>query len=134
VSFGAGALMGIVPGIDNTGFGVGYGSLTLGNRNDNFTFGLGYGYADGDWSSTPTISLSGMFRLTSKSYFITENYWFGIQDFGLLSLGGRTAWSNIALDYGGVIPLGGDGLYIIPWLGVSIPFGKPNDLGIEKSR
>jgi hypothetical protein len=59
---------------------------------------------------------------------ITENYWFGSDNGGLISLGGRTAWKNIALDYGGIIPYGIDATVIIPWLGISVPFGKKNVL------
>lgn len=121
---GAGALAGTVLGEKETGFGVAYGTATMGSKDKNLTMGLGYGFGSGGWADSPTISVSAMVRGSEKFYFMTENYWFGIGDFGLISFGGRTAWPNLALDYGGVIPIGLDEAFIMPWLGISVPFGR----------
>ncbi len=124
---GAGALLGTVTGGEGS-FGMAYGTATIGSRNNNMSLGLGYGYADGEWADVPLITLSGMFRTGRRSYFLTENYFLDVGDeiFGLISVGGRIQYANLSLDYGGFIPVGSDvdNLFIIPWLGVSIPFGN----------
>ncbi len=126
VSIGAGVLIGGVLGEPNTGFGVMYGTLTLGNRDKNLSMGLGYGYSGGDWASYPTISVSGMVRTGPRGYFLTENYYFGGQaGFLMLSIGGRRIIKKTGLDFGLVIPSDtGGSLVAIPWLGFSVPFGK----------
>ena len=122
-SLGAGGLVGSVIGENEGVFGVAYGITTFGSRDVNASVGFGYGYGGNSWAESPTVSLSAMVRASKKFYLITENYWFGIDDIGLISLGGRTAWPSVALDYGGIIPIGADETIIIPWLGISVPFG-----------
>lgn len=127
-NLGAGALVGTVLGESETGFGIVYGLSTFGTPDNNVTFGLGYGFAAGEWASSPMINLNGMFRLTSRGYFITENYYINVGDGGvaLLMLGGRWIIKDAALDYGFVIPAGVNinSFVAIPWLGFTIPFGK----------
>ncbi|NQU53223.1 MAG: hypothetical protein HQ522_11870 [Bacteroidetes bacterium] len=129
VNLGAGALMGTVLGESETGFGIVYGLSTFGTPNNNVTLGLGYGYAGGEWSSTPLININAMFRITSRGYFITENYYInaGGESVGIMMLGGRWIINKAALDYGFVIPVGDIGAFVaIPWLGFTIPFGNKN--------
>lgn len=129
VNLGAGALMGTVLGESETGFGIVYGLSTFGTPNNNVTLGIGYGYAGGEWSSSPLININAMFRITSRGYFITENYYInaGGESFGLMMLGGRWIINKAALDYGFVIPVGDIGAFVaIPWLGFTIPFGNKN--------
>lgn len=68
-----------------------------------------------------------MARLSSKTYFLTENYFIGIDDFwvGMLSMGARSIIGKVGLDYGLFIPISSeiDGLYAFPWLGLTVPFG-----------
>lgn len=125
VSIGAGGLIGGVLGEADTGFGVLYGTLTLGNRDKNLSLGLGYGYSGGDWANYPTISMSGMVRTGPRGYFLTENYYFGGgANFLMLSFGGRRIIKKTGLDFGLVIPSDtGGSLVAIPWLGFSVPFG-----------
>lgn len=125
-SFGVGGLFGTVTGEEDSSFGIVYGSATVGNRNKNFTFGLGYGYVGDDWASHPTLSFSGMIRTGKQGYFITESYFVSASDesLGLIGLGGRRIFNSVSLDYGGIIPIGGDGFGIIPWLGLVVSFGK----------
>lgn len=127
-NLGGGVLAGTVLGEDAGGFfGIAYGLGTIGSRDKNLTVGLGYGFADGEWARRPTFTLSGMLRTGKKGYLLTETF---IIDVGtttgaLIALGGRTVWDSIALDYGGIIPAGDVGtLIVIPWLGISVPFGK----------
>jgi hypothetical protein len=125
---GGGALIGTVLGEDVGGpFGIAYGIATVGSRDKNFSFGIGYGFADGEWGDIPTFSLNGMIRIGKRGYILTENYFIsaGGETVGLISLGGRTVWSKIALDYGGILPVGSETeAVIVPWLGISIPFGR----------
>jgi len=115
----AGGLFGTVIGNDfNNTFGLGYGSFTLGNHNRNINLSIGYGMADGDWSEAPTISIGGMAKLTKRFYLISENYL--VFDTYIFSLGGRTVFRDLSLDYGFIYPLEFEGA--LPWLGITIPF------------
>lgn len=128
LNLGAGALIGTVAGEANTGFGIIYGIATLGSKNKNFNVGLGWGYADGEIASNPTVNISCMIRTGAKGYFMSENYFIGTpENFVVLaSLGGRRIIKHVGLDFGAFVPLGGDveEFVAIPWLGVTIPFGK----------
>lgn len=128
INLGVGALVGTVLGESETGFGILYGLSTFGNPDNNVTIGMGYGFAGGEWAKTPLINLNGMFRLTSRGYFITENYFVSLGDGGLmiLSMGGRWIIKKAALDFFLIIPAGADiGAFIaIPSIGFTIPFGK----------
>lgn len=126
VNLGGGAIFGTVVGENEGGLGLVYGLSTFGSSNNNVTVGLGYGFAGGEWASSPVINLNGMFRVTSRGYFITENYFVsaGGDSVFVTMLGGRWIIKRAALDYGLVIPLGDIGTFVaIPWLGFTIPFG-----------
>ncbi len=123
---GGGALLGTVIG-NGGSYGIVYGTSTFGSRDKNMTIGVGYGYVDDEFADTPAINLSAMIRTGKRGYFITENYFVssGGDTAGLLSFGGRRLWSNVALDYGGIIPVGsGADLAVIPWLGIVFSFGR----------
>lgn len=122
-ALGAGALIGTVLGEDDASFGFLYGTSTFGNRDNNLTVGLGYGYAGEDFAQRPTFTLSGMVRTGKRGYILTENYLFSSdnESGGIVSLGGRTVWTRVSLDYGGFIPVGDDVEFGIgPWLGIMI--------------
>ena len=127
-NLGGGALMGTVLGEEDTGFGILYGRSTLGSKDKNVSLGLGYGYAGGSWAKAPMINLNTMIRFGPKGYFISENYF--IQTEGttalIFTLGGRHIIQNAGLDYGLVIPIISDmdSFIALPWLGITIPFGK----------
>lgn len=127
-NLGAGALMGTVAGESNTGFGILYGIATFGSKDKNLNVGLGWGYADGEIASNPTVNISFMIRTGAKGYFISENYFIGTpENFVVMtSLGGRRIIKHVGLDFGAFVPIGGDvdAFVAIPWLGVTIPFGK----------
>lgn len=107
-------------------FGIAYGVVSAGNKDQNFNVGVGLAFAEGETADAPVISLGAMKRLTRRTYLITENYIYPSKDFkfGLISLGGRTVWQRISVDYGGVIPVAEDlgGFFVFPWLGFSVPF------------
>lgn len=127
LNVGVGGLFGTVAGLEETGFGLAFGHLTLGPRDRNVTFGMGYGYAGGDWANRPTLSIASSIRTGPRGYFMTENYYISTGDTGggLLSFAGRRLYKKTALDYGLILPLGTGGVLIaVPWLGLTIPFGK----------
>ena len=126
VHLAAGAVIGGVLGEESGGASLVYGVSTLGTRDTNLSIGLGYGYAGSEWSSTPTLTLSGMTRIGRTTYLITENYVFPGSDVaGVISAGIRWAPENFAVDFGLVRPLDVEGSFIgLPWLGVTIPFGQ----------
>lgn len=121
-TIGVGGLFGAIIG-DGTTFGIGFGSFTLGNRNYNLSFSLGFGMVDGEWSSNPVMTLSGMARVSRKTYLLTENYFFP-DNLTLLSFGARSFAGRVGIDYGLFLPMQVDIFIAIPWLGVTIPFGK----------
>lgn len=86
-----------------TNFGITYGTATYGNRNDNATLGLGWGFFDGEFSSKPNITLSGMKRIKKRLSLVTENWFVPIEDnshYGILSYGLRFFSERIAVDLG----------------------------------
>ncbi len=127
-NLGIGAFTGTVIGEANSGFGILYGLATVGNRNTNLTLGMGYGYAAGSFAKSPMISLAGMVRVSPRGYLLTENYYIKVdtESLTMISLGGRSILGKAGLDYGLVLPLSKDieTIFGIPWLGVTIPFGK----------
>ncbi|WP_157578511.1 hypothetical protein [Pontibacter roseus] len=98
---GGGVLYANVIGIeeDFSGLGIGYGLATYGNSDDNATLGLGYGFVDGEFSSKPVITLSGMKRISRRAALVTEN-WLVPADgyYGVLSYGVRFMGERITVD------------------------------------
>lgn len=129
LNLGGGAIVGAVVGATNSGFGIVFGVSTFGSRDNNLSLGLGYGYAAGGWAKTPLVNLSGMARIGSRSYFVTDNYFiaFGNKLTAIFSFGGRSIIKRSAgLDYGLVVPVYSDmgNFFAIPWLGITVPFGN----------
>ncbi|WP_250431861.1 hypothetical protein [Pontibacter ruber] len=81
--------------IEFSGLGMGYGIATYGNSDNNATLGVGYGFVDGDFSTKPFITLSGMKRASRRIAFVTENWlvpdnnYYGILSYGLRFMGER---------------------------------------------
>lgn len=128
INLGGGAIIGTVLGEDLGGFGIVYSVSTFGSRDNNVTFGIGYGFADGEFGQSPLINISGLSRISSRGYFISENY-IVISDGdigGIISLGGRWLIKKASLDFLLVIPYGGDiGAFVaFPVIGFAIPFGS----------
>ena len=110
----------------NYDMGIAYGVLTYGSRNNNITAGLGYGFQEGELAAMPTLTLSGMARISERISLVTEN-WFvsgedGYQAFVSFSV--RYMLDKVSLDFGFVNPVQ-FGLAIgIPVIGLVIPFKK----------
>lgn len=128
INVGGGVLVGTLIGEASDPVGLAYGVVTAGNRDANVTFGMGYGFVGSDFGETPVFTLSGMVRVSRKGYLLTENYLISAEgeSFTLLSLGGRTVWPKVSVDYGLLIPIISemDGLIALPWLSFVVPFGK----------
>ncbi|MFN8239453.1 MAG: hypothetical protein U0X39_01720 [Bacteroidales bacterium] len=129
-NIGTGAFLGTVLGEDTGVFGLMYGTGTVGSRDKNVSLGFAYGFAQDSWMDRPVINLSTMIRTGPRGYFISENYYFPIEGENLLlvSMGGRTIIRNVGLDYSLWLPFfeDMDGFVAIPFIGISIPFGKTN--------
>jgi hypothetical protein len=125
VNLSAGAFLGTLLGEDNSNFGIVFSTLTLGDRNKNINFGLGWGYMEDEWSDNPIINVSGMIRLSPRGYFLTENYFFPIEDesLGLLSLGYRHMIRTVGLDFGLYLPISSEvsDFVAIPIVGITLP-------------
>jgi hypothetical protein len=125
IHLAAGALIGGVIGEGSTGFGLVYGNATYGNRDKNLTVGLGYGYGGDEWSDTPLVNISGLYRTGKNFQWLAEIYFMpGIDGSGFGIFGGRWAPEKFAVDFGLGRPLSTYSFIGIPWLGVTIPFGN----------
>jgi hypothetical protein len=128
INVGGGALIASAIGEEADPLGLVYGVATFGNRNTNLNFGMGYGFAEGEWGKIPVYTLSGMIRVSRKSYMLMENYLISSdsETVTLISVGGRTVWPKVSVDYGLVIPVYEEmeNLVALPWLGFVIPFGN----------
>lgn len=126
-NLGAGVLAGTALGESDTGFGILYGIATVGSKDANLSLGLGYGFVSGEFSKAPMINVNGMVRVSPRGYLVTENYILSdsYSTTVILSFGGRTIIKDAGLDYGLIFPAtSGDGFFAVPWLGITIPFGK----------
>ena len=132
INLGGGVIAGTIIGEDADigGLGILYGVSTFGTPDNNVTLGLGYGFADGEWASSPLINLCGLFRLSSRFYFITENYYINIdgEGGGAIGLGGRWIIKKAALDVIFGIPVfpDMDEFLAVPLIGFTVPFGNKN--------
>lgn len=126
----AGAIVGTILGEEGTTFGILYSNATFGSRDANVSLGAGAMFAGGEWAPSPLINFSGMFRVTNRGYFITENYFIAADGEAvvMLSAGGRWIIKKAALDYGLFVPVSSDMefFFAMPWLGFTVPFGKTN--------
>jgi hypothetical protein len=123
---GVGALLGTLVGEVDATYGMLNAVATIGSRDTNVSFGLAYGFVEGELADRPLITIGAMLRTGSRGYIITENYFIHVegQTYGLIFLGGRRMFQNVGLDYGGFIPVGDERIIVVPWLGISIPFGR----------
>lgn len=127
-NIGAGALVGTVIGESNAGFGIAFATTTFGSRTNNLSIGLGQAFSSEGIASTPMVNISGIVRFSDKGFFMTENYYIGIDNnyMLMLSAGGRYIIRRASLDFGLLLPIisGEDVVVAIPWLGLTIPLNK----------
>lgn len=78
------------------------GFFTYGNTNNNITAAAGWGWADGEFSSKPILSISGMTRVSKRIAFVSENWifpmnpdenmsFYGVFSYGIRFLGEKTS-------------------------------------------
>ena len=77
------------------------GFATYGTTDHNVTAALGWGWFNGEFSSEPVISVSGMTRVSNKIGFVSENWivpnvgqdggYYGVFSYGIRFLGDNTA-------------------------------------------
>lgn len=108
--------------------GAFYGIATFGSKNKNVSIGLNYAFG-GNELSPPIFTINGKAKISKRTFLISDNFLYidnsGYQnENSLISiLGARTLFTGIALDYGGIIPIGDtlfEGLFIYPYLGIKI--------------
>lgn len=124
INVGLGVIAGAMLGDGGGTFGIAYGVGTFGNRDHNLNIGLGYGFTGEGWAKKPIITVSGMTRVSSKTYIMSENYF--INSVLILSVGGRSFVRKVGIDYALIMPLSNDmdGFFAFPVLGITLPFGN----------
>lgn len=106
------------------------GFFTYGNTNNNITAAVGWGWADGEFSSKPLFSVSGMARVSKRIALISENWILPISPdddnsiYGVFSYGIRFLGEKTSIDLAFINnPDIADWLVIgIPWLDFTINF------------
>ena len=112
---------------------------TFGKASQNVSVGAGWTFSKGRGGTyigkTPTINISGIFGVDGRNYFLFDNFFtFAtnedfISSFNLVSIAYRYSGKSFSLDLGIVVPLTEELEYtvtVLPWIGVSVPFGKTN--------
>jgi hypothetical protein len=78
LNLGLGALVGSGSWLEPSAFGgLGYGSLTLGNRNSNLSLSAGYAYVNdgnGESNYAPLMSVAGMTKIGKKVSFVFDSF------------------------------------------------------------
>jgi len=102
---------------------------TYGNKNNNITGALGWGWANGNFSSKPVITISGMTRLSKRVALVSENWivpavgsndnYYGIFSYGIRFLGEKTSIDLAFLNNHDIAKSMSIG---IPWLDFVINF------------
>jgi hypothetical protein len=102
---------------------------TYGNRNNNLTAAVGWGMADGEFSSKPLVTISGMVRASRRIAFVSENWIIpGVGDnegaYGIFSYGIRFLGEKTSIDFAFINnPDIASKLFIgFPWLDFVINF------------
>ena len=116
---------------DDNGLGIlPHIAISYGPREKNISFGVGYFLAEGQVVPYPIIDISGIIRVSRKTFLMMENHLTSDGSFvaGIAILGAKSMLSNSALSYGLGIPFSSDYMEFIgiPWIGLTIPFGKKN--------
>jgi hypothetical protein len=105
------------------------GTITYGNKNNNITAAIGWGSSDGEFSSKPVITISGMTRVSKRIGLVSENWilpnigdtggYYGIYSYGIRFLGEKI---SIDLAFINNPDIAQDIIIGIPWLDFVINF------------
>ena len=112
-SFASGLMYVRLPefGEDSFGFGIVFGTMTLGDKFNHFSTSIGFGYsttgADWEFQEKPIYNLSGNFRFSNSIAFVGESWVFpeGDLDDQLFALSLRFIGRKFAVDLGGLMTL-----------------------------
>lgn len=116
INIAAGAL---ILSAEGESTGLGYSLITLGSRDSNVSIGLARSF-EADISELLGI-LSANFRVSKKTYLITENYLSSGESFSFF--GARTMIGRGSIEYGIARPSGIDFIGV-PILGMTLPLHK----------
>jgi hypothetical protein len=105
------------------------GSFTYGNKNNNITATVGWGSSDGEFSSKPLITISGMTRVSKRIGLLSENWllpnagdnggYYGVYSYGIRFLGEKI---SIDLAFLNNKDIASEIIIGIPWLDFMINF------------
>jgi hypothetical protein len=105
------------------------GSFTYGNKNNNITATVGWGSSDGEFSSKPLITISGMTRVSKRIGLVSENWllpnlsdnggYYGVYSYGVRFLGEKI---SIDLAFINNKDIASEIIIGIPWLDFVINF------------
>ena len=105
------------------------GFFTYGNKNNNITAAIGWGSADGEFSSKPVITVSGMTRVANRIGLISENWLVpnidgGGSYYGIFSYGVRFLGEKISIDLAFINnkDIASEIIIGIPWLDFVVNF------------
>lgn len=127
VHVGVGAMLGNLIRFQGDGFGVTFGSMTVGTRDINASIGLAKGFDEGELSDQSMLTFGAMARTSKRSYVMVEGLLWDLDNEaeGGILIGGRSAGRRLTLDFGLIIPvIQGGTAFMLPWLSVSAPFGN----------
>ncbi len=108
--------------------GIGYGTVTFGNKEKNGSVGVGWAFGNGEISSKPVVTLSYMSRVARRVGLVTEN-WIIIPSQGsggaLLSGGVRFFGEKMSVDLALLSPVykGQRGFTAGPYVDFVVKFG-----------
>ncbi|NQT27110.1 hypothetical protein HQ585_17280 [candidate division KSB1 bacterium] len=97
--------------------GILYGVGTIGSPDKSFTIGLGYGYTRGNLADSPLLVLGGEIRSSAHIAIVSENWFGGGMDGGVLSLGVRFFGRRLSADLALGVPVGfGGESFALPYI------------------
>ena len=106
--------------IDEFGFGIAFGTMTLGNEFSHFSGSMGWGYSmlGGEWeiSDRPIFNLAGNYRISNSIAMVSESWILPNVDVddNPIMISSRFIGRKFSVDIGG--------MFSISWLRTFIPF------------
>ena len=110
--------------VDDVSFGIAYAAVTQGSTDSAVTVGLGRAYyrSDNDNGGSAVLMLGGEHRLSRRTKFVTENYYFS--GHGMISGGIRFMGERLSADLGLVAPLDAEDFIAFPMVNFVWKFAK----------
>jgi len=108
-----------IPLDDEDAFSLGilYGVGTVGSADQSMTLGLGYGYHEGNLADKPLLVLGGEIRSSAHTALVSENWFGGGMEGGILSFGVRFFGRRLSVDLALALPITSEGeSFAFPYL------------------